>query len=60
MKLAEAIEIKQLALDTGIVNDPDEFKEADQLSIEALKTIQALKRNFVISDTFKLVGETKD
>lgn len=58
MKLEKAIEIKQLALDTGIVNDPDDYKEADMLSIEALKRLIDLRSSYLLWRDPLLPGET--
>jgi len=60
MNLPKAIEIKQLALDTGIVNDPEEFKVADKLSIEALKFVQQMGVCPFCKVPFTLPSETKE
>lgn len=60
MNIPKAIEIKQLALDTGIVNNPDAFKAADQLSIEAMKLVDNLRFDGSPYYPNLLPGETED
>lgn len=60
MTLDEAIEIKQLALDTGVVDDKEDFLIADQMSIEAMKRHQHLRARGWEVLQHLLPGETKD
>lgn len=60
MKLEKAIEIKQLALDTGVVDDPDDFRAADRLSIEALKRVEEQSGNPKFGRHKPLPGETEE
>jgi len=60
MKIKEAVEIKQLALDTGVVDDPDDFRVADQMSIEALKRCQYIAEHTDRWARVLLPGETEE
>jgi len=60
MRLQEAIEIKQLALDTGIVNDPHDFRIADKLSIKAMDRLETLRAYNIGAALDPLPGETKE
>lgn len=60
MTLKEAIEIKQKALDTGIVADPDDERTADLMSLEALKRFQQQRQDPHCRGFWRLPGETKE
>lgn len=44
MKISEAIRLKELEGDEFLNADPDDLDEADRLSIEALKEVDALRK----------------
>jgi len=60
MTIDEAIKILDDQMGLGERYDDDELDEANQLGIEALKFIKALRGNEVISSNIRLHGETKE
>ncbi len=60
MKLDKVIEIKENRLGAKKPYYSEEIEEADRLSIEALKTVQYVRRNYPGVLVAPLPGETKD
>ena len=59
MTIDKAIEIKDLTGEEFLNVDPDDIEEADRLSIEALKAVKYVRRNYPDILVAPLPGETK-
>jgi len=59
MNLEKAIEIKGRTGEEFLNTDPDEIDEAERLSIEAMKRLQASRKVIDIPFTEPLPGETE-
>ena len=60
MNLAKAIEIKELAGNTGEVENVQDYVEADKLSVEAMKRIKEYRKRYSMTKPQLLPGETEE